>query len=817
MTSKRCFFKYMGEDFKHKSWMLALSVLGNMLAMPIAFLILIGRNMSYMVTDVNQEALRAFRTMGNILTFFDNDLYLTGGFIAVGGAVIVGLASFRHLHNKRMADTYESIPLSRNQRFLAGYLNGIIMWLVPYLVGLAVALILAMTRYYKALAVWNSMPESVRGALKNMTEVPAGGEIILEAVKTTGILLLVYLLVLHFILVIVNLTGNILNTLVLMGALGAGALAVYGCFTLCGEYYLSTYFYRGLETVGTKISLCLSPFALVVMLFCQGIGRDIGGNLYLIASVVMTLVLGIGAFFLFRNRASEMAEQGLRNKALRLGIQYLVSIIGGIGGWFVFDALVNVEKGTAQMFLWDIFGAVLVAVLAFGVLDIIFSMDFKAFAKNWKFMIGAVLTPILICFAFYFDVFGYDTYLPKEDDIESLAVADSCFSIYNYYVGDTFANGKEYLGNRQIQSMEYKNPEVIHSFLETAIKQSTQDKTSESAFQNDAEKVVIDYAYPEEPEVEYTRRDVTVRVKLTNGKTYYRSYNLDSRFDNSAYYQILTSPEYVEKAYVVPEFDVNQVNEVNLSGDEIWIHAYPGVEDKKGKTISMDTVMKIVEAYNQDIVKRPELIVDNQGHGVSNMRLYVHNGDSSEVLRLIFCTEMEEVMRVFQENDLEAYARRSDVDAIERVEIDTGFWYSPDSKQNTEESLQNLLSILERRFGVEYDENKPLDVEKVRQQMEEDVEVNWQLMEKEREFTISLTVKNPEDIVYLYEHSRMDYAYETSIFHTQLNFPYIIATDENDMTHSYVLDQGALPEKYMDYFRVIRDILLENTPVEESL
>ena len=31
MTSKRCFFKLMKEDFRHKIWMLALSILGNLL------------------------------------------------------------------------------------------------------------------------------------------------------------------------------------------------------------------------------------------------------------------------------------------------------------------------------------------------------------------------------------------------------------------------------------------------------------------------------------------------------------------------------------------------------------------------------------------------------------------------------------------------------------------------------------------------------------------------------------------------------------------------------------------------------------------
>lgn len=39
MTSKRCFFRIMGEDFRHKLWMFALSVLGNLLAVPVVYLL----------------------------------------------------------------------------------------------------------------------------------------------------------------------------------------------------------------------------------------------------------------------------------------------------------------------------------------------------------------------------------------------------------------------------------------------------------------------------------------------------------------------------------------------------------------------------------------------------------------------------------------------------------------------------------------------------------------------------------------------------------------------------------------------------------
>ncbi|MBO5985426.1 MAG: hypothetical protein J6Q02_01350, partial [Lachnospiraceae bacterium] len=150
-TNKKsiCLTSIMREDFRHKTWMLALSILGNFLAGPVAALYYVGRmNVTYerYVIKGNGVYNQAFDYVMNLSELtsvkYDDCLqYLTRVFtwamliIAVGGALIVGLQSFRFLFQKRCVDLFHSVPVSRRKLFTAIWLNGFLLWLVPAAVG----------------------------------------------------------------------------------------------------------------------------------------------------------------------------------------------------------------------------------------------------------------------------------------------------------------------------------------------------------------------------------------------------------------------------------------------------------------------------------------------------------------------------------------------------------------------------------------------------------------------------------------------------------------------------------------------------------
>ena len=137
MTSKNFFFKVMKEDLRHKIWMLALSALGSFLILTVAWLI--WRSNQAGVEEMAAEGIR-FRGMdsreyliGETVSFFREYVSMTGGIVAIAGAVITGLFGFRFVFHKNMVDAYHSLPVKRDALFGACFLNGFLLWFLPFI------------------------------------------------------------------------------------------------------------------------------------------------------------------------------------------------------------------------------------------------------------------------------------------------------------------------------------------------------------------------------------------------------------------------------------------------------------------------------------------------------------------------------------------------------------------------------------------------------------------------------------------------------------------------------------------------------------
>lgn len=208
MTSKHLFLKGMKEDLRHKIWMLALSLLGSFITMPVLWLLRFNdveivsiktqlANMS--PQECAEVILNSVNTMAGV---FKEILILPASIIAILGAVIVGLESFHYLQQKSMVDTYHSLPVSRTQLFCIKYINGLLIWLVPHLFCTVLTLVFSGILLARV---------GVAGATPR---------VILEAGKNTVILVIIFLMVYHLMMLATMLTGNMLNTLALAGILG---------------------------------------------------------------------------------------------------------------------------------------------------------------------------------------------------------------------------------------------------------------------------------------------------------------------------------------------------------------------------------------------------------------------------------------------------------------------------------------------------------------------------------------------------------------------------------------------------------------------
>lgn len=656
MISKRLFLKSIREELRHKVWMIALSLLGNFLAMPVVWLLRytdvdMGRIREIINNTIASELEKVIMEAADMMVeYFQGSLLAAAGIIAILGAVIVGLESFRFLQQKSMVDTYHSLPVSRNVLFGVKYVSGLLIWLIPYLLCMALAWIFASVLMIR-----------VGGA--GVTP-----RLLLAAGKNTAILLIVFMLVYHLMLLATMLTGNVLNTLVVSGVLGGGILSFYG--TMYGFKY--SYFHTYLEESyydggqGLQTAFCCSPIVSPFYLLAATLDEEIAGKNYpvtLFACLGMVLLLGALAWLAYNRRPSERGGHGVDLKWIAAPLRIFVSIVGGMGGWLFMYYLMD---STA----WCIFGALLVGILTYGVLDVVFSMDFKAFFRHrWSMAVTAVVT-LLVCFGFLRDWVGYDRYLPQQEQIRQASVY--C---------------RSYTNNPRLfflpETMELTDTAQIYAFLERGIEnvQGRLHKTAETE---------LEELYCGES---YSMDTFYVRVVLENGRGYYRKYNY-YEWDEDVVVPLLCSEEYANSCYYIPEEMM----------DNCYNMAFTSVANKGAEDVTQKEILRqVAEAYNRDLLEQPQTVILNQGRTIGQIQMKVKYEGRDSRWYLEVNENMSHTLQAMEQNQMKFQGQSlgaEDVESLFFLVKGAYYWYKGDT------GISPAERSIRRHFGV-YPEHTP--------------------------------------------------------------------------------------------------------------
>jgi len=779
MTSNHYFFKYMREDLRHKTWMIALSILGNMLALPVAFMIFQGNIAKYDHMDLAYAPSTVNTYVNQLGCFFESYSLITAGIIALGGAIIVGLTSFRYLQNKSMSDTFQSIPVKKKELFLAGYINGFLIWFVPMILSMLITIILGAGRYIEAVEYFNSLPESV---LPKGTPIvlQSYGSMVLSALGTIGLLMLIYFLVYHLILVAVVMTGNALNTLTVSAILGVGVGSVYVCLGLLEMAFLNTVLVSFMETY-MDIAIYLSPAALAIALMARSAEFFHIG--YVIAAVVMAALLWAGTYIGFIKRPVELAEQGTKNKVLTTISTIVTSFAAGVGGWFIFTFVLNSFGEGTRSVGWGIFGCVLTAFFVCGVMHVIFQMDFAAFIKNKGMLAIGVCVPLVICLLYFYDAFGYDTYLPKKDEIASMGIMEEGYVDWSTEFTYAYDDPRHPLNQMQITDVD-----VIYPILENAMTHVEDD--TENVIESVDEDDYYKNAYC------YDRTDsIRVRITLKSGKTYYRKYTVSSKDDNSALYAALTTQEYAKHVFWIDEEAAQYVSEAILYDDNYA--NYSIVNSYVEGAQNRELVRKLIAAYNQDLFENTAMVFDNRDRAIASLQLYGVWGEenSKRIDKSIIITDKtSHLLQVLKENDLEDFTTGMAPEKVKQINISYEDYTS-------DISAEGFAKCLYACYGLDLSEaTEAYAMDVVKQQMKSSLNDNGVIIEKEPYNGIELIISNPYDIEELMHIMSADVSdYYWGVFDQNEN--YVTVTDEKGKTYSYVLKAGDLPRKYALFFR----------------
>ena len=387
MISRNLFCKLMKEDLKQRLWSVILAA--------IVFLI-IPVTMALQLED-NYYADNAvfLRRVASVVT---NSPWLV--IITCVGAVLCGLSGFWYLFSKKKVDFFHALPVKREVMFAVRYINGILIYVVPYLAALAISLIMA--------AANDAFPPGLFG----------------DAFAWFGFYLCSYLVFYTVTIIGVMLTGNLVISMAATAILFFYSLAAYGLALGFGDVFFET-FCTPDDFFGGRFAFLkwTSPFYLYINFFDE---PSVGTNgLKMLAIAVVLLVIAV---LLYKKRAVEYAGAAIAFPKIKALVRILIVIPCGLAmGLFLY--LVSAQNSV----VWLIFGGAFGVVFVHGLLESIYEYDIrKALGHKWQ-LLACLLVTYFITFSCQQDWFNYDQYLPKQAKVERIGVAIQSLNYRNMY------------------------------------------------------------------------------------------------------------------------------------------------------------------------------------------------------------------------------------------------------------------------------------------------------------------------------------------------------------------------------------------------
>ncbi|MDE5931719.1 MAG: hypothetical protein K2H40_04455, partial [Lachnospiraceae bacterium] len=309
--------------------------------------------------------------------------------IAVLG-ILIAVQGFSYLYDRKKVDVYHSVPVPAKRRFAVIYINGLLMYVIPALFSILLAILMA----------------TAQGAMTGRCMAECGLAAVLN--------LLYFLVVYHTSILAVMLTGNVVITgfasVILLGIVSVASMILLALrnnfFDTASSYFKGTFFAGSVIVEYDNKIYLLKQTALLSDIIKMIL--PIYGKWFVLALLFLAL-----SCFAYRKRPAEAAGKAMAFSRLRPVVKIIVSVVAGlIAGWIVYDAAYYNIALTA---LGMIGGAAFCGI----VMEVIYEADIRgAFKHLVSTGMAAVAAAFIFCI-FQFDLFGYDSYVPEAEEIES--------------------------------------------------------------------------------------------------------------------------------------------------------------------------------------------------------------------------------------------------------------------------------------------------------------------------------------------------------------------------------------------------------------
>ena len=541
---KNTFFTDTWENMKRRNWVFWLSFLTFLFYFP-GYLVLSLNNIRsrYEGATDSTSLIRMQERMDETVEV----LFLLNGFMPVliiGLAVLIGMQGFVYLHNKRQVDFYHSQPVSRKRRFAVLWFNGIVIFIVTYLINMLLGMAVA----------------TVFGCMS--------GVIVSGAIKAFFMYLLLFLGIYHLSILAILLTGNTLVSLLAIGLLLGYELAARAMNVFLTSSFFLTY---GSGQENKILDTWLSPIVNIYKYILLG-GKEYRYSQYAeetytygktaLGMLLLTVIFGVASFFLYQKRASESHGNSISFPKIKEFVRFALLVLFGIFGTYVFYYVAGESVGLG------IVGALLSVVLGHAVIQLIYEVDFRAIRKKWLTAAISLVSVIIVFLGFKYDWIGYDSRIPKQSQVESVyisLVAES-FGNNNYVMSD----GTEVYHQNKARKMELTDLDTIYKLLENREQIIMNTRTFDGTYET-----------------------IEINFRLKNGKTDYRR----------LYFKYEENLGLLDEIYHMEEYQLanNQVMEDNFVDNFRIVSAqyHNGLE--RNPDILVADMGALVDAYKKDV------------------------------------------------------------------------------------------------------------------------------------------------------------------------------------------------------------------------
>ena len=481
-------------------------------------------------TNAVAEAVKVFQIIASQMIYFLTIIF----------AIIYTVKVYSYLHNKRKADLYGSLPISRIMLFVSKSASAYLFTLIPAMFFLGIIFLISAC---------------------------FGQPIVNEAIDIYVKLLMGTLASISAYGLISVCCGTTINSVIMFIA-------------VCIAYPLSAMFIKGVANgffCGTYTGIFKDHF---IMNALNPLAAYDGINI--IYWLIFSVVCIVASAFLVKRRKAERTQASFAYYLPCHIVKVLVAFLVGMFLGVLFGSLNVFGDG----YLGFVFGFILGSVPAFVITHLIFYKGFSKLIRTSIPLGGLVVVVVAVMAVCNYDVFGYNEFVPNFDDVQSAGLIDA-----EHFYRESDSDLNKIVRN---SAEDFTDKESINSIISSHSSIiADKDFSSDKKFQSVWYDMFVDNMNIGLDEMQYS-----FAYKMNNGRVVTRTYSL-SVYDTFSDNYIDTTNIVKTKTYTEKYTAAINAKQSDISSVIVKKTSYAGCASENTDK-SKEDFAKVLEAFREE-------------------------------------------------------------------------------------------------------------------------------------------------------------------------------------------------------------------------